>query len=356
MSKRWAMAVSMALGAMMMHGSVAVAYLPAEGDRVFAGDNVNQKYHFATDPPTPQWLKSAFNDAAVDFTAVENNTRAPKFNLLEDAGFGVFYRHRNATDDTEDCPPEVNWRACIEFHESPWAIAYITFHTGTNWCEKTGDDSDCYYLRRTSLHELGHGAGLFWGPNDGHYDPADVPSSVSVMGSSSTAYLAPAGGSNPPGLGRCDLMELAREYDLDSMTDPVPDCEEDLPASVLTGGDITTVLTHSASASFVCVGATVTLSGSLRLINEAADSELGLLADNPLAGRTVSVYRKAPGGTYAFLKSDATGGIGAWSTTVTYTSSTTYVFQARYSPGSTDDFILAADSSFERTVEWSSAC
>lgn len=153
-------------------------------------------------------------------------------------------------------------------------------------------------------------------------------------------------------------MELAREYDLDSMTDPVPDCEEDLPASVLTGGDITTVVTHNASASFVCVGAHVTLSGTLRLINEAADSELGLLADNPLTGRTVSVYRKVPAGTYAFLQSDTvgSGGTGPWSTSVTYASPVTYVFQGRYSPGANDAFILAADSSVERTVEWSSAC
>jgi hypothetical protein len=64
-------------------------------------------------------------------------------------------------------------------------------------------------------------------------------------------------------------MELAREYDLDSMTDSVPDCEEDLPASTLTNGKITTLATMTASASIVCPGATVTLSGTLRLVNEA---------------------------------------------------------------------------------------
>jgi hypothetical protein len=153
-------------------------------------------------------------------------------------------------------------------------------------------------------------------------------------------------------------MELAREYDLDSMTDSVPDCEEDLPASTLTNGKITTLATMTASASIVCPGATVTLSGTLRLVNEGADNELGLLAHNPLRGRTVTVYRKSPGGAYAFLKSTTVqaGGTGPWSTSVTYTSPVTYVFQARYSPAGADALVLAADTSAERTVQWASPC
>jgi hypothetical protein len=51
MHKRWATAIAVAVAAMMLHGSVAVAWAPAKGDRVFAGDNADQKYHFATNTP-----------------------------------------------------------------------------------------------------------------------------------------------------------------------------------------------------------------------------------------------------------------------------------------------------------------
>jgi hypothetical protein len=357
MRKRWATSLPLAVAAMLLHGSVAIAWAPAEGDRVFAGDNVAQKYHYAAD--VNQWLKTAFNDAAADFTAVGNDTRAPTFSHLADAGFKVWYRTNANTPDSEHCPSNVNWRACTEFFDPPlaWGIKQVTFSSEWTWCEPNGVPDGCYYLRRTGLHELGHGAGLYWQPNAGHYG-GGPPSSVSVMGASNTLYVAPKPGSNPPGLGRCDLMELAREYDLDSMTDPVPDCEEDLPAEVLTDGDITTVITHTASATYVCPGSTVALSGTLRLIDKPADDKLGLLANNPLTGRTVKLYRKVPGGTYTLLTSHTvgSGSTGPWSTSVTYGSPVTYVFQARYSPGLGDQFVLAAASSIERTVQWASPC
>jgi hypothetical protein len=289
-----------------------------------------------------------------------NNTRAPTFTELNYAGFAVYFRSSSQTPNTEDCPAGA-FRGCIEFQESPWAIDEITFDPDWDWCEASGGaDDGCFYVRRTSLHELGHGAGLYWHPdaNPKHYQPTP-PSGVSVMGTSETLYLAPKAGSNPPGLGRCDRMELAREYDLDAMTDSVPDCEEGLPASVLTiNNKIETVLTEAASDTVVCVADTVTLSGTLRLINEDADDELGLLAHNPLTGRTVALYRKVPGGAYTLLKTATvtTGTTGPWTTTVTYYSSVTYVFRAQYSPGGDDALVLDADQSTEITVQWGFSC
>ncbi len=198
MRKRRATAVPLAVAAVMLHGSIAVAWAPAEGDRVFDGDNVAQKYHYAAN--VSQWLKTAFGDAAADFTAVGNDTRAPTFSHLAGAGFTVFYQSNGATDNTEHCP-SYWWKACIEF-DDPWAIGYIVFNNeepdvggigAWQWCGRVGASSDCYYARRTALHELGHAAGLYWDHDDGHYGDKP-PSSVSVMGAHKTCTSRPTRG------------------------------------------------------------------------------------------------------------------------------------------------------------------
>ena len=74
-----------------------------------------------------------------------------------------------------------------------------------------------------------------------------------------------------------------------------------------------------------------------------------------LSGRTVTIYRRTPAGSFASYTTAAvvSGEGGSWSKSISITLSTTYVFQARYTPSSADDPTLDGDSSgVEKTVTW----
>ena len=101
----------------------------------------------------------------------------------------------------------------------------------------------------------------------------------------------------------------------------------------------------------LCAGQSFSFTGTLKIVTA---SILGELSANGLAGRTVTIYRRTPSGSFVSYTTAtvASGEGGAWSRSIS-SGLATYVFQARYAPNTTDDAALDGDSSgVEKTVTW----
>ena len=104
----------------------------------------------------------------------------------------------------------------------------------------------------------------------------------------------------------------------------------------------------------LCAGQSFSFTGTLKIVTA---SILGELSANGLAGRTVTIYRRTPSGSFVSYTTAtvASGEGGAWSRSISSTLAATYVVQARYAPNTTDDAALDGDSSgVEKTVTWNS--
>ena len=153
-------------------------------------------------------------------------------------------------------------------------------------------------------------------------------------------------------LGGCDLLSLAIDYDIDNFTDTYPGCGDHLGAPATQNGDIDTTATQNTASVVLCAGQSFSFTGTLKIVTA---SILGELSANGLAGRTVTIYRRTPTGSFVSYTTAtvASGEGGAWSRSISSTLAATYVFQARYAPNTTDDAALDGDSSgVEKTVTW----
>ena len=151
------------------------------------------------------------------------------------------------------------------------------FDWGTlKWCQSyTTPPNGCYDAETIALDEFGHVEGLNHHMN--YSDDSDYGDAV-VQTYSRTK---PNSGWNMHIFGRCDVATLQKLYDMTSWTAKYSTCL-----------DLSTVLTITASSTAIVVGASTTLTATLRVVDEDAYLRLG---NDPVSGRTVTLQRRPPG-------------------------------------------------------------
>ena len=92
-------------------------------------------------------------------------------------------------------------------------------------------------------------------------------------------------------------------------------------------------------------------------MDEAADNELGHLANNGLTSRTIRLFKRSSGGSYpgtAHASTTAAFVAGTFSFTVTSGSTGTYYYRADFTPaaGTQDELTLNGDVSGEKQVTY----
>ncbi|HEY6058095.1 MAG TPA: hypothetical protein VIV06_08685, partial [Candidatus Limnocylindrales bacterium] len=150
------------------------------------------------------------------------------------------------------------------------------------WWDKTQScgnaPTTCWYLERAMIHEAGHAV-----PTFGHDD--GLTENDTVMRSYAPVVGAPGG--NHFVFQRCDQAALQLLWDVAKFTLPYGDCFDDIPGHGSTG--LVTTLTATTGTFSSCVTAARLIRGRLAVQNT---TYYGLLADNPIAGRTVWFDRK----------------------------------------------------------------
>jgi hypothetical protein len=153
------------------------------------------------------------------------------------------------------------------------------FDWGTlKWCQAySSPPNGCYDAETIALDEFGHVEGLDhhvnW-TNGSDYDDAVVQT---------FSRTKPSTGWNRHTFGRCDVATLQQQYDLPAWTARYSTCL-----------DLTTALTLSAVPAVIVVGASTTLTATLRTVVSASYVRL---SGNPVSGRTVTLQRRTAGTT-----------------------------------------------------------
>ncbi|MES2209088.1 MAG: hypothetical protein V4515_02760 [Chloroflexota bacterium] len=347
--------------------AVAFAHSPTGSDREYSPDNAAEEFYFGAGTSALSWFIVEVEPALETNWNTSNNTRAPHFTRTSVDGAEIKYRTNAETPFSDECP-DTFWYACTDYYGGASATTWMstTFNREdpsgpllSLWCQFPGQgDSGCADVRRVAIHEAGHGVGLARQSN-GHVHQTDSQTSATTV-MQTNPKLATAAGWLDRFLGSCDLIELAREYDVVSFSQALPACVDHITAPATSNVKVVTVASQTTTATGVCVGIGVTLSGSLRLTNQPADDQLGLLASNGIGGRTVEIFRRTSSGGYPSTPytttTVGTSEAGSWSKSVVSTTSGTWIFQARYAPGSSDLSTLNASTSLERTITWSSPC
>jgi hypothetical protein len=153
------------------------------------------------------------------------------------------------------------------------------FDWGTmKWCQSyASPPNGCYDAETIALDEFGHVEGLNHHVNwadDSDYEDANVQT---------YSRTKPGAGWNAHAFGRCDVATLQMLYDVQSWTAKYSTCL-----------DLATDLTFSAAPTGILAGGSTTLTATLKV---ASNTSYGRLAGNPVAGRTVTLQRRAPGAT-----------------------------------------------------------
>lgn len=153
------------------------------------------------------------------------------------------------------------------------------FDWGTmKWCQSyTTPPNGCYDAETIALDEFGHVEGLNHHVNwadDSDYQDANVQT---------FSRTKPAAGWNAHAFGRCDVATLQMLYDVQAWTAKYSTCL-----------DLATDLVLSAAPTGILSGGSTTLTATLKV---AANTSYGRLSGNPIAARTVTLQRRAPGTT-----------------------------------------------------------
>lgn len=348
--------------------ALAHGHSPTEGKREYSADNHHQFYSPGTRVVSvPSWLQTNVNSALNGDWDTSNESRSPYFSLPAGGAteIATVYWALNAeTPDTDECPPTV-WYACTDYltngsSSDRWKSTTLNRENPAGsleswWCESTdqsGSTDGCFDTRRVMLHEAGHAVGLSRSSNGHAHFPGGAGANPDYSVMDSLPIPKPNAGYNQRALGTCDRLSLAVDHDIDSFADIYPGCADHLGAPVAENGDLNTTTTQSTSSVVICAGQSFSFTGTLKIVTA---SVLGELSGNGLSGRTVTIYRRTPAGSFASYTTATvvSGEGGSWSKSISNTLSTTYVFQARYTPSSADDPTLDGDSSgVEKTVTW----
>lgn len=270
----------------------------------------------------------------------------------------MYYRTNAQMPNTPECPSTF-WYACTDY-TSAGLWLYTVFNSAQNvggsvpwyWCQDPAQpDSGCIHVGRVTLHELGHASGLSRQSNGHPHQPDSATSQTTVM------QLDPA--KSPDAryddvyLGQCDLFELQREYDVDTLAGALANCVDHATGTAFVGGEIDVAVTRTspASISIPCAGTSTSITGALSL---SSGSGLGRLAGNALPGRVVTVQWRPPGGTWTAYGTATTNSAGSYSRLVSYPTEGIREFRADFSDAA--EVPLDGGTSLVTTVTWEDLC
>ena len=285
---------------------------PALGGGLFA-QNQALEYAWRSGAEPPAAIRTAIRAASTDATA----SRASKAATIAYDAAGP-----NLIGYGLGAPCGVNGLACFTRSAPTGFSMWLreqghVFDWGTlKWCQSyTTAPNGCYDAETITLDELGHVEGLDHHVNyadDRDYDDAVVQT---------YSRTKPSAGWNARAFGTCDQATLQRRYDVPSWT-----------AKYSTCASLATTATVTASPAWVGFGATVTVTATLRVADVDAYERL---ANNPLAGRIVTLQRRVTG---------TTAWVGAGTMSAGPTSGT-YVASARLVTGSEFRAVFATPAS-----------
>lgn len=178
---------------------------------------------------------------------------------------------------------------------------------------------------------------------EGGHDPQGWPDSIMTEQS---PYDGQAGYDSTH-MQPCDHARLQLVWGMERADGSVADCFDHVSPQGSSGAGLETVLSLTKSATTICLGSPVTLSGLLRVANWGSYGEMG----NQVIGSR-QVVLKRNGAALSTLTTNAT--TGTYSTGVSYSSAVTYTFTGHFSQVGNGD--IAPDNAPGVSVTWSSAC
>jgi hypothetical protein len=314
-------------------------------------------FHFQAS--VPGWAQTAVSNAWQNGwdDPAGNNSRAPR--LSSGGGGTVYYQDRSASP----CTGDTSWIGCnpntpgdrtgyaVYLRELPSdsAPSWLWFQRDAT-CNDVRDDgygtSVCFSIKRVATHEMEHNT-----LTRSHDGQGGVGSGDTVMGAVTPTRNQDPDHWNADTFLRCDHAGALLEYGVMDRTLPYPACFATTPGDGAKGLD-TTLSVGSSSYSGCANGSTVTVSGRLALDDKP--KAYRYLADTPLAGRTISIYRKAsgvasfPSTPFTTATATDTNGGNNWSKAFSSTTAITYDYKAVWTTSGAEPALNSSN-----TVTWS---
>jgi hypothetical protein len=271
-----------AASAAILAGALAIAPAMAHSPNPLLGVTTWGKnqivgYQWAPGAVPPGWAADEIDAGAEDIEQ-SRNSKAALFRRVSSADsriayggsvpcswFGIACMNRTGVPDKF---------AGMWFRPHGWAFDWGTL----KWCQALVTFvNGCYDVENVALDEFGHIEIL--GHHVNFEDDSDFLDSVVQY----AARNRPKDGWNEHVFGRCDIARLQLEYSLETASTPVSTCL-----------NLVSSLSISAGATTVGSGDPVRITGTLKV---ASGSSAGELSGDPLSGRSISLQRRAIGGS-----------------------------------------------------------
>ncbi|HEX7949450.1 MAG TPA: hypothetical protein VF494_03805 [Candidatus Limnocylindrales bacterium] len=277
-----------------------------------------------------------------------NNSNGVRFTYSSSNDVVVYW----STTSIPACDVNVrNWLGCADNSQGRpykiWIRRNLTTVGWKNWCDLSYQ-TGCPDAGRTTIAEVGHVGGFL------KDDQTDKTLSVMLTGGFPTATQPTW---NARTVGRCDEAALQLMYGVDDRSRPYAECFDDITNAGTYG--LRTGMAVTPSATFVCYGQGITISGRLFVQDY---SSYGPLGGNNIASHTVWIDRRV-GGTstwtedYRTVTTSTASSGNTWSIIESVSGSSgsvTYEYRADWHRPSLEG--LDSSTSSTLSLTWSSAC
>lgn len=269
---------------------------PLLGGALWA-QNQNVRYRWRAGEVPPAAMQTAITAAAAAAGATRQS-KAATF-TADPAGASWVNYGRNVA-----CG--VNGLACFSRANAPNSFSMSFREQGhvfdwgvLRWCQLTLNQPDgCYDAQNIALDEFGHVDIL-----NHHVNFADQHDYLDAV-VQTLSHAKPAVGWSAHAFGRCDVATLQRKYDVPLSTTKYSTCL-----------DLATTLSITTSTTFAGYGGSATFTSKL-IVTDLAEYER--MGGNAISGRTVTIQRRYPGGTWTSVATMAgTGTAGTYAYTAT---------------------------------------
>lgn len=282
-----------------------------------------------------------------------NNSRIPR--LAVGGGGTVYYEDRNGSP----CTGDTSWIGCnpntpgdttgfaVYLRQLPSSSQPTwLWHERDGTCADVRDDgwstSVCFSIKRVATHEMEHNTLTRSHDGQGELD--------TVMGGVTPTKNGAPDTWNTDTFLRCDHAGALLQYGVMDRGRKYPNCFATTPGEGAKG--LNTTLTVAATSYSACAnGSTVTVAGRLALENDW--KHYRYLANTPLAGRAIAIYRKASGAAdfpaTAFTTATATdvNSGSNWSKAFSSASAAAYDYKAVWATSAAEPALNTSN-----TVTW----
>lgn len=306
---------------------------------------VPNTYPWPTSWATPA-IEAALGTGANSLWGTANHSRMPLFVKDQTNGQGkILWTNQNGSP----CSGSTSWLGCArriglvdwEIHIRDITNANVGLGSGVHWEEHPSATGTLFLMKRVALHEAMHNV-----LNVPNHDSQPTTDTIMQAESPSTTQ---AGGMDTS-IKRCDLAAAQFEYDVKNNASPYGDCFDHITNAGSNG--LKTKLNLASPDLTKCNGQAMTFNGTLTVGLDSTN--YGLLSGNILGSRTVYLDRRPIGGSWTQIASAITNvDTGAYTFSVTYTTSQTWEFKTRFSNASG---LTGRDSIEILRGSWSTTC